>query len=123
MVETALNIAYVYLAHVSSWPGAPVIGLISATMTLSKTVLYFFQEYYCGWCAVGHNPWGSLILYWIFPNGYVFLSSLGPCVIACADESRFVSSHLRLFVLCLDLVYRAIRGVDPGIGFGSRSRP
>ncbi|KAG5653809.1 hypothetical protein H0H81_010277 [Sphagnurus paluster] len=38
-------------------------------MTLSKTLLYWFQEYYCGYCAVGHNSVKDLILYWIIPNG------------------------------------------------------
>ncbi|KAF8547784.1 hypothetical protein OG21DRAFT_1424211 [Imleria badia] len=69
LVETSLNLAYVYLAHVSSWSGAPLVGFAAATMTLSKTVLYWAQEYYCGGCAVGHNAWGTLFLYWVIPNG------------------------------------------------------
>ncbi|KAF8132874.1 hypothetical protein EV363DRAFT_1326710 [Boletus edulis] len=69
LVETSLNLAYVYLAHVSSWPGAPLVGFAAVTMTLSKTVLYWAQEYYCGGCAVGHNGWGTLLLFWVLPNG------------------------------------------------------
>ncbi|KAH0826330.1 hypothetical protein J3R83DRAFT_5283 [Lanmaoa asiatica] len=69
LVETALNLTYVYLAHVSSWSGAPLLGFAAVTMTLSKTVLYWAQEYYCGLCAVGHNAWGDLLLYWVLPNG------------------------------------------------------
>jgi hypothetical protein len=69
VVETSLNLAYVYLAHVSSWSGAPLVGFTAATMTLSKTILYWAQEFYCGGCAVGHNAWGNLLLYWVFPNG------------------------------------------------------
>ena len=80
-VETLLAMIYVYLAHVSNWPGAPLIGFTSAIMTLSKTILYWLQEYYCGGCSVGHNTWGNLILYWLFPNGYVFLSPLNPCLL------------------------------------------
>lgn len=76
LVETSLNLAYVYLAHVSSWSGAPLIGFAAATMTLSKTALYWAQEFYCGGCAVGHNAWGTLFLYWVIPNGCVFSSSL-----------------------------------------------
>ncbi|KAH7890236.1 hypothetical protein F5I97DRAFT_625 [Phlebopus sp. FC_14] len=69
IIETSLNLAYVYLAHVCHWPPAPVIGFAAATMTLSKTVLYWAQEYYCGGCAIGHNGWKDLVLLWVIPNG------------------------------------------------------
>ncbi|KAI0330653.1 hypothetical protein GY45DRAFT_728389 [Cubamyces sp. BRFM 1775] len=69
IVENFMNIAYLYLAHVSGSPGAPLLGFASAVMTLSKTVLYWLQEYYCGGCAVGHNDLKTLIVYWIIPNG------------------------------------------------------
>ncbi|KDR70191.1 hypothetical protein GALMADRAFT_255048 [Galerina marginata CBS 339.88] len=69
VIETIMNICYVYLAHVAQWPGAPIIGFGAALMTLSKTVLYWAQEYYCGFCAVGHNNWSDLFLLWIIPNG------------------------------------------------------
>ena len=91
LVETSLNLAYIYLAHVSSWSGAPLIGFASATMTLSKTALYWAQEYYCGGCAVGHNTWDNLLLYWALPNGCVFGSPLPRrmCV-AYADDSCLI---------------------------------
>ena len=38
---------------------------------LYQTVLYWAQEYYCNYCAVGHNKLFDLILLWIIPNGYV----------------------------------------------------
>lgn len=69
IVETLMNLAYVYLAHVSGWSPAPLIGFAAATMTLSKTVLYWAQEYYCGLCAIGHNNLSDIIIYWIIPNG------------------------------------------------------
>ncbi|KAN0082808.1 hypothetical protein V8E55_008603 [Tylopilus felleus] len=69
LVETAMNLEYVYLAHVSSWSGAPLVGFAAVTMTLSKTVLYWTQEYYCGGCSVGHNPWDTFLLYFVIPNG------------------------------------------------------
>ena len=72
LVETSLNVAYVYLAHMSGWPGAPLVGFASATMTLSKTALYWMQQYFCDGCAVGHNSLGTLVLLWVVPNGYVF---------------------------------------------------
>ncbi|KAF8347410.1 hypothetical protein F5887DRAFT_955649 [Amanita rubescens] len=70
IVETVLNLAYVYLAHISKWPGAPLIGFTSAVMTLSKTVLYLAQEYYCHFCATGQNTLKTWIIYWIIPNGF-----------------------------------------------------
>jgi len=69
IVETFMSLAYVYLAHISGWSPAPLIGFVTASMTLSKTVLYWAQEYYCGFCAIGHNTVPDLIIYWIIPNG------------------------------------------------------
>lgn len=71
VVETLLSLTYLYLAHVSHTPAAPVIGLTGAAMTCSKTVLYFAQEYYCGWCATGHNDLATFIKFFIIPNGFV----------------------------------------------------
>ncbi|KIK97570.1 hypothetical protein PAXRUDRAFT_136029 [Paxillus rubicundulus Ve08.2h10] len=70
VVETLMNLSYVYLAHVSAWSAAPLVGFAAATMTLSKTVLYWAQEYYCGRCATGHNSFEDLLVYWIIPNGF-----------------------------------------------------
>ncbi|KAG5734216.1 hypothetical protein E4T56_gene2276, partial [Termitomyces sp. T112] len=70
IIETLLNIMYLYLAHVVAWPPAPLVAFVSASMTLSKTILYWAQEYYCGFCSIGHNTAYDLIIYWIIPNGY-----------------------------------------------------
>ncbi|KAF9456287.1 hypothetical protein BDZ94DRAFT_1292916 [Collybia nuda] len=69
VVETLLNITYLYLAHISEWPPATLVGFASAVMTLSKTILYWAQEYFCGYCAIGHNSTQDLIFLWIIPNG------------------------------------------------------
>ena len=69
IVENFFNLGYLYLAHVAGSPVAPLLGFTSAVMTLSKTVLYWLQEYYCGGCAVGHNDLQTLVVYWIIPNG------------------------------------------------------
>jgi len=69
LVETALNVFYVYLAHVVKYPSASVVGFASAMMTLSKTVLYWLREYCCHYCNVGHNDWKTLVIYFIIPNG------------------------------------------------------
>ncbi|KAG6861172.1 hypothetical protein C0995_002979 [Termitomyces sp. Mi166 len=68
-IETVLNIVYLYLAYVAAWPPASLVALVSASMTLSKTILYWAQEYYCGFCSIGHNTTYDLIVYWIIPNG------------------------------------------------------
>ena len=70
LVESFLNFLYLYKTHFAPTPMAPLIGLVSATMTLSKTTLYWAQEYFCNYCAVGHNTLFDLILLWIIPNGY-----------------------------------------------------
>ena len=48
IVDNLMNIYYVYLAHFAQSPYAPLLGFASAIMTLSKTALYWLQEYYCG---------------------------------------------------------------------------
>jgi hypothetical protein len=72
MLEQIGGIAYLYLAHVAQSPAAPVVAFGTVISTLSKTVLYWAQEYYCGFCAIGHNGVPQLIL-WVILNGYVFL--------------------------------------------------
>ncbi|KAF5309037.1 hypothetical protein D9619_013550 [Psilocybe cf. subviscida] len=69
IIETLMNISYLYLAHVAKWPPATIVGFGAALMTLSKTILYWAQEYFCGYCAVGHNNFRDLFLLWIVPNG------------------------------------------------------
>lgn len=69
VLETLGNIAYLYLAHVALSPVAPLIGFTSAALTLAKTILYWAQEYYCGYCSVGHNSLKDLAVFWILPNG------------------------------------------------------
>ncbi|KAF5381724.1 hypothetical protein D9615_005623 [Tricholomella constricta] len=69
VIETLLNITYLYFAHVAAWPPATLIGFASANLTLAKTVLYWLQEYYCGFCGIGHNSASTLFIYWIIPNG------------------------------------------------------
>ncbi|KAF8488115.1 hypothetical protein JB92DRAFT_3018105 [Gautieria morchelliformis] len=69
LIETALNLYYVYMANVLGSPAAPVIGFAAIVMTFSKTVLYWVQEYYCGWCSIGHNSLPDLLLLWVLPNG------------------------------------------------------
>ncbi|KAL1664502.1 hypothetical protein GGF50DRAFT_101691 [Schizophyllum commune] len=68
IVETILNIIYLYLAHVSSSPKAPLIGFAAATMTLWKTVLYWLQELFCSGagCMTAHNKWLDMVVFYYF---------------------------------------------------------
>jgi hypothetical protein len=68
--EVAANLFYVYKAQIVQDPIAPIIGFGAAIATFSKTVLYWAQEYYCGYCAVGHNDIRTLFWLWIIPNGW-----------------------------------------------------
>ncbi|KAK2604588.1 hypothetical protein N8I77_007503 [Diaporthe amygdali] len=48
---------------------AVLLGFSASVMTVSKTVLYWLNEYFSGFDNIGHNkPW-DLILLWIIPNG------------------------------------------------------
>lgn len=50
---------------------AVVLGLSASVMTVSKTVLYWLNEYFSGFDNIGHNtPW-DLVLLWIIPK-YVY---------------------------------------------------
>ncbi|KAG8872349.1 hypothetical protein FRB98_009656, partial [Tulasnella sp. 332] len=65
IIECFLNFVYVYLGSDAAL--APLVGFTVANMTLSKTVLYIFREYYCGWCGVKHNDFQTLVLSWMIP--------------------------------------------------------
>ncbi|KAK5045481.1 hypothetical protein LTR84_009099 [Exophiala bonariae] len=50
---------------------AAVLVLWSATvMTLSKSVLYWPQEYFGDYSHIGHNDWSTLTWIWVIPNGF-----------------------------------------------------
>ncbi|KAI1457203.1 hypothetical protein F4805DRAFT_457960 [Annulohypoxylon moriforme] len=48
---------------------AVLVAFSAAVMTLSKTVLYWLNEYFSGFDNIGHNSLEDLILLWIIPNG------------------------------------------------------
>ncbi|TDZ24002.1 hypothetical protein Cob_v003298 [Colletotrichum orbiculare MAFF 240422] len=54
---------------------AVVVGFSAAVMTLSKTVLYWANEYFSGFDNIGHNPPLDLLFLWIIPNGAWLLGS------------------------------------------------
>ncbi|KAI5928460.1 hypothetical protein F4810DRAFT_5547 [Camillea tinctor] len=87
-VETLMYLAYLWLyafrsASVAVKGGGPPVKALSgrpaamavliafsaAVMTLSKTVLYWLNEYFSGFDNIGHNSTQDLVLLWIIPNG------------------------------------------------------
>ncbi|KAF8896533.1 hypothetical protein BD779DRAFT_591743 [Infundibulicybe gibba] len=72
-VETALNVFYLYLTHVSRSPAAPFVGHTSAAMVVGQSVIYVLKEHFCGWCTTRHNKFRDTLIYWIIPNLYALL--------------------------------------------------
>ncbi|KAI1771311.1 hypothetical protein F4818DRAFT_429685 [Hypoxylon cercidicola] len=86
VVETAMYCLYLYLYYTAGvrvarssstkvLTGRPaavaVLTVFSASvMTLSKTVLYWLQEFFSDFEHVGHNNLYDLIVIWIIPNGF-----------------------------------------------------
>jgi hypothetical protein len=48
---------------------ALLIGFTAAVMTLSKTVLYYFNEYFSSFKSVGHNDWFTIFFFYGVMNG------------------------------------------------------
>ncbi|KAK4163904.1 hypothetical protein QBC43DRAFT_318901 [Cladorrhinum sp. PSN259] len=46
-----------------------LVGYSAAIMTVSKTVLYWLNEYYSGFDNIGQNNLWRLVVLWIIPNG------------------------------------------------------
>ncbi|PWZ00517.1 HlyIII-domain-containing protein [Testicularia cyperi] len=107
VAESILNLFYIYLAHVkgteASLAVAPVWGLVSVIMTLSKTVLYVLNDYCCSWCKTGHNDFKTLLVYWILPNGlwilfpaiisFVFIREIRDSLQVAAGVKGAISVH------------------------------
>ncbi|KAK1852618.1 hypothetical protein CCHR01_04772 [Colletotrichum chrysophilum] len=62
-----------------------VVGFSAAVMTLSKTVLYWANEYFSGFDNIGHNPPMDLLFLWIIPNGAWLLGS-GYMIVSLGGE-------------------------------------
>ncbi|KAK0510087.1 hypothetical protein JMJ35_007481 [Cladonia borealis] len=80
MVETVGYLGYLWVvwdygegekrAVGGGWGGvACLVGFALCVMTVSKTVLYWLNEYYSGFENIGHNDPMSLIFLWLIPNG------------------------------------------------------
>ncbi|KAH6654603.1 hypothetical protein BKA67DRAFT_658889 [Truncatella angustata] len=87
VVETAMYLTYLYIYFGRGKPVGGILGgekrvlqgrpaglaallaFSAAVMTLSKTVLYWANEYFSDFANIGHNSWPDLITLWIIPNG------------------------------------------------------
>lgn len=68
IIEITTNLIYLFYAYIMRSDLAPLFGYCGATMTLSKTLLYVLQEYFCNGCAIGHNDLMAALIFWILPN-------------------------------------------------------
>ncbi|CAO3645427.1 unnamed protein product [Cunninghamella blakesleeana] len=71
VIESTMNLFYLYLLRQQKYDINKVhlIGFLSASLTLYKTVLYWLNEYYSGFKHIGHNDLNSILILWIIPNG------------------------------------------------------
>lgn len=69
IVELLINVLYLYSTYVLDSPIAPLFGFSTNLMTISKTVLYLAQEYFCGYCNIGHNNAKDIFFFYICTNG------------------------------------------------------
>ncbi|CAF9909102.1 hypothetical protein IMSHALPRED_007605 [Imshaugia aleurites] len=80
VAETAGYVAYLWVvwkygegekrAVGGGWGGvACLVAFALSVMTVSKTVLYWSNEYFSGFENIGHNDPLSLLFLWIIPNG------------------------------------------------------
>ncbi|ATY60397.1 hypothetical protein A9K55_006199 [Cordyceps militaris] len=78
---------------------AVLVGFSAAVMTLSKTLLYWLNEYYSGFDNIGHNDLVSLIFLWIIPNGAWLVGStwmiysLGGDILRAIETASHVKSE------------------------------
>jgi len=98
-IETLLNLAYLYLGSNSAI--APLVGWTAASLTLSKTVLYIAQDYFCGWCTLGHNKLRDLVLIFVIPDGAWVV---GPAIVMLILGKDLVNS--------LKVAHRVQRAAD-----------
>ncbi|QSZ30564.1 hypothetical protein DSL72_000120 [Monilinia vaccinii-corymbosi] len=60
---------------------AALVGYSAAVMTVSKTVLYWMNEYFSGFANIGHNSIRDLVFLWIIPNAaWIVVPSYIICV-------------------------------------------
>jgi len=91
LIETSLNLAYLYTVHISPRNIAPLLGFSGASLTLSKTTLWILQEYYCGGCSMSDkDQFSDIFKFWICPNivWYTF------CTLIVARLGGDISSSL-----------------------------
>ena len=69
LAEALGNLVYLNKTEISPDPIAPIIGFSVASATIAQAIIYWLQEYFCDYCATGHNPlWTAVTLWWI-PTG------------------------------------------------------
>ncbi|KDR78743.1 hypothetical protein GALMADRAFT_223993 [Galerina marginata CBS 339.88] len=69
LIETSLNLIYLYSVYLSPRNIAPLFGFAGAGLTLSKTTIWVLQEYFCGLCSrTETSDFYEILKFWIAPN-------------------------------------------------------
>ncbi|KAF9546511.1 hypothetical protein CPC08DRAFT_376352 [Agrocybe pediades] len=69
LIETSLNLAYLFTVHIAPKDIAPLLGFAGASLTLCKTTIWVLQEYFCGACSRSDmSEYSEIVKFWIFPN-------------------------------------------------------
>ncbi|PPQ79099.1 hypothetical protein CVT25_002892 [Psilocybe cyanescens] len=69
LIETSLNLAYLYAVYILPSNTAPLFGFTGASLTLLKTTIWILQEYFCGRCSRSElNDPSEILKFWVAPN-------------------------------------------------------
>ena len=68
---------------------AHLLALLAAALTCSKTMLFFLVEGMHGWHSIAHNDVGSMLAFYIIPNGIWIVV---PMVVVASLSKRLLSA-------------------------------
>jgi hypothetical protein len=98
-----LKMIYLIQVHVVPSPVAPLFGFTAALATTLKGVLWVFEEFYCGWCTIGHNAPLQIFISWTLPTAYVCCSFFVHFLFCCWGRIFF-------YIACGRFSLRFLRG-------------
>ncbi|CAA7258806.1 unnamed protein product [Cyclocybe aegerita] len=95
LVETSLNLIYIYRVYISPRNTAPIFGFAGAGLTLAKTTIWVLQEHFCGRCSyfAGRTDFQETLKFWIAPNVVWFTF----CSLIVARLGRDIASSLNAY--------------------------
>ncbi|KAJ3513728.1 hypothetical protein NLJ89_g2789 [Agrocybe chaxingu] len=95
LVETSLNLIYIYGVYISPRNTAPIFGFAGAGLTLAKTTIWVLQEHFCGRCSyfAGRTDFPETLKFWIAPNVVWFTF----CSLIVVRLGRDIASSLNAY--------------------------